>query len=59
MWDGKPGRVEELETWLRSYHPEELFDQQGALIPRLQELAPKGDRRMGANQMCIRDSPRR
>mgnify|MGYP001044885539 FL=1 len=49
VWDGKPGRVEELEAWLRSYHPEELFDENGALIPRLQELAPKGDRRMGAN----------
>ena len=49
VWDGKPGRVEELEAWLRSYHPEELFDQQGALIPRLQELSPKGERRMGAN----------
>ena len=49
VWDGKPGRVEELETWLRSYHPEELFDENGALIPRLQELAPKGERRMGAN----------
>ena len=42
-------RLEELEAWLRSYHPEELFDEHGALIPRLQELAPKGDRRMGAN----------
>ena len=49
VWDGKPGRLEELEAWLRSYHPEELFDEHGALIPRLQELAPKGDRRMGAN----------
>ena len=49
VWDGKPGRVEELEAWLRSYHPEELFDENGALIPRLQELAPKGERRMGAN----------
>ena len=47
--DGQPGRLEELERWLRSYHPEELFDQDGALIPALQELAPKGDRRMGAN----------
>ena len=47
--DGQPGRLEELERWLRSYRPEELFDQDGALIPALQELAPKGDRRMGAN----------
>ena len=47
--DGKPGRVQELERWLRSYHPEELFDENGALIPQLQALAPQGDRRMGAN----------
>lgn len=47
--DGQPGRLEELERWLRGYRPEELFDQDGALIPALQELAPKGDRRMGAN----------
>ncbi len=47
--DGQPGRLEELERWLRSYRPEELFDQDGALIPALQELAPKGERRMGAN----------
>ena len=47
--DGKPGRVQELERWLRSYHPEELFDENGTLIPQLQALAPQGDRRMGAN----------
>jgi len=38
-----------LETWMRSYRPEELFDASGRLIPELQELAPKGNRRMGAN----------
>jgi xylulose-5-phosphate/fructose-6-phosphate phosphoketolase len=38
-----------LEEWLRSYHPETLFDEQGRLIPELAALAPKGDRRMGAN----------
>ncbi len=38
-----------LEAWLRSYHPEELFTEDGRLIPALQELAPKGNRRMGAN----------
>ncbi|MEN6496753.1 MAG: phosphoketolase family protein [Thermoguttaceae bacterium] len=38
-----------LEEWMRSYHPEELFDQRGRLIPELAELAPKGTRRMGAN----------
>ena len=49
LWDGAPGRVEQLEQWLRSYRPEELFDENGTLLPRLQELAPKGERRMGAN----------
>jgi len=39
----------QLEDWLRSYKPEELFDDTGALQPELAELAPKGDRRMGAN----------
>ncbi len=38
-----------LESWLRSYHPENLFDKNGTLIPELQELAPTGNRRMGAN----------
>ncbi len=38
-----------LETWLRSYRPEELFDAEGRLIPELAALAPKGKRRMGAN----------
>ena len=47
--DGQPGRIQELERWLKSYHPEELFDENGTLIPELRELAPKGERRMGAN----------
>ncbi len=34
---------------MRSYRPEELFDETGRLIPELAELAPKGERRMGAN----------
>ena len=38
-----------LEDWLKSYHPEELFDKEGQLLPRLAALAPKGIRRMGAN----------
>jgi xylulose-5-phosphate/fructose-6-phosphate phosphoketolase len=38
-----------LEAWLRSYRPEELFDDSGALIPELAALAPSGDRRMSAN----------
>ncbi|MGE2727216.1 phosphoketolase family protein [Mycolicibacterium pulveris] len=39
----------ELESWLRSYRPEELFDEHGALRPELRALAPAGPRRMGAN----------
>ena len=38
-----------LEQWLRSYRPEELFDEHGRLLPELAELAPVGTRRMGAN----------
>ena len=38
-----------LERWLKSYHPEELFDKNGKLIPELKELVPVGNRRMGAN----------
>jgi xylulose-5-phosphate/fructose-6-phosphate phosphoketolase len=41
--------IDILEAWMRSYKPEELFDANGALLPELAELAPKGDRRMGAN----------
>ena len=44
-----PDHVAPLEAWMRSYRAEELFDGQGRLIPELAELAPKGDRRMGAN----------
>ncbi len=44
-----PEELQQLEDWLRSYRPEELFDEDGKLIPELAELAPKGDRRMGAN----------
>ncbi|MGH2466732.1 MAG: phosphoketolase family protein, partial [Candidatus Limnocylindrales bacterium] len=39
----------QLEAWLRSYRPEELFDASGAMRPELAALAPRGDRRMGAN----------
>ncbi|WP_166139044.1 phosphoketolase family protein [Nocardioides ochotonae] len=38
-----------LESWLRSYRPEELFDAEGSPVARLQELAPRGNRRMSAN----------
>ncbi|MFB8792330.1 MAG: phosphoketolase family protein [Potamolinea sp.] len=44
-----PGHLKLLEDWMKSYKPEELFDENGTLIPELAELAPKGDRRMGAN----------
>lgn len=45
----QPEHLELLKEWLLSYHPEELFDENGRLIPELEELAPKGERRMGAN----------
>jgi xylulose-5-phosphate/fructose-6-phosphate phosphoketolase len=44
-----PEQLAMLESWIGSYHPEELFDRDGRLVPELAELAPKGDRRMGAN----------
>jgi xylulose-5-phosphate/fructose-6-phosphate phosphoketolase len=44
-----PERLRQLESWMRAYKPEELFDQSGKLIPELKELAPIGGRRMGAN----------
>ena len=46
---GKPEHIKILERWMKSYKPQELFDQAGRLRPELAELAPKGDRRMGAN----------
>jgi xylulose-5-phosphate/fructose-6-phosphate phosphoketolase len=45
----KPAHIKILEDWMRSYRPEELFDEHGKFIPELAELAPQGDRRMGAN----------
>ena len=44
-----PAHLKILDDWLRSYRHEELFDGSGRLIPELRALAPKGDRRMGAN----------
>jgi len=44
-----PKHLKLLEDWLRSYHPEELFDSKGRLHPHIATLAPKGERRMGAN----------
>ncbi|AMW29936.1 phosphoketolase family protein [Arthrospira platensis] len=46
---GNPHQMKILEDWMRSYQPEELFDENGTLIPELQELAPTGIRRMSAN----------
>src|SRR5271155_1016060 len=47
--DQHPGHVEQLESWMRSYKPEELFDVSGRLLPDLAALAPQGQQRMGAN----------
>jgi xylulose-5-phosphate/fructose-6-phosphate phosphoketolase len=44
-----PQRLHQLENWMRSYKPEELFDQNGKLTAELREIAPAGARRMGAN----------
>src|SRR4051812_22594914 len=44
-----PEHLAQLEAWMGSYRPEELFDEQGALRPELAALAPEGERRMGAN----------
>ncbi len=45
----RPDHIKLLEDWMKSYRPEELFDGNGILKPELSELAPKGERRMGAN----------
>ena len=44
-----PENLSKLEAWLKSYHPEELFDENGSLKAELKELAPTGDRKMGLN----------
>ena len=44
-----PARLRQLEAWMRSYRPEELFDDAGTPMPDLLEAAPTGDRRMSAN----------
>jgi xylulose-5-phosphate/fructose-6-phosphate phosphoketolase len=46
---GHPEHLKQLESWMKSYKPEELFDERGRLRPELADLAPKGERRMGAN----------
>src|SRR6267378_776955 len=45
----KPGHVQVLETWMKSYKPEELFDKTGRLVSELAELPPRGEQRMSAN----------
>ena len=47
-----PEHLRQLEEWLQSYRPEELFDVAGTLRPELAALAPKGNRRMGANPVA-------
>lgn len=42
--------VKLLEDWLKSYHPEELFDENGRLKPEIEAMAPTGDHRMGSNK---------
>ena len=44
-----PQHLRELEAWMRSYRPQELFDAKGALLPEIAAIAPEGERRMGAN----------
>ena len=44
-----PEHLKILENWMRSYQPEEMFDESGRLLPEIAALAPKGERRMGAN----------
>lgn len=48
----KEGQLAEIEAWLKSYRPEELFGEDGRLNPELAELAPKGERRMSANPVA-------
>ena len=59
-----PARLAILETWMRSYMPEELFDEHGAFIEELAKLAPSGNRRMGGSPhvnggrvLCALDLP--
>ena len=47
-----PGHLKVLETWMRSYEPEKLFDEEGRLVPELKALPPKGPRRMSANPIA-------
>jgi xylulose-5-phosphate/fructose-6-phosphate phosphoketolase len=51
-FEGHPEHLAILETWMRSYRPEELFDANGAFVPELAALAPSGAKRMGANPIA-------
>ena len=58
--NANPEHLKLLEDWMKSYRPQELFDEQGKLIAELAALAPKGERRMSANPhanggMLLRD----
>jgi xylulose-5-phosphate/fructose-6-phosphate phosphoketolase len=44
-----PAHLAELEAWMRSYKPEDLFDESGALLQELKDMAPRGQRRITAN----------
>src|SRR5690606_22032704 len=44
-----PEHLAQLEAWMKSYRPEELFDERGCPVAELRELAPEGPRRMGSN----------
>lgn len=46
----KPEHLQLLEDWLRSYRPQDLFDESGMLLPEIAALAPAGDKRMSANR---------
>jgi xylulose-5-phosphate/fructose-6-phosphate phosphoketolase len=50
--EDNPDHLKLLETWMHSYKPEELFDQDGRLVEELKELAPMGERRMSANPIA-------
>ena len=49
-FDESPAQLQLLEQWMRSYRPEELFDDDGALRAEIADLAPRGPRRMSANR---------
>jgi xylulose-5-phosphate/fructose-6-phosphate phosphoketolase len=54
-----PKHLKILEKWMRSYRPEELFDQQGRLVPELRQLAPEGPRRIFGNPLANGGSVRK